>query len=70
MSDYWDGRFGREGKIWGMKPSLTAEYADLADHFRDFDIMKSGLIEDPEDHGDEGPHVHMERFILVTRRKH
>jgi len=27
MSAYWDDRFGREGKIWGMKPSGTAGYA-------------------------------------------
>jgi SAM-dependent methyltransferase len=27
MGAYWDGRFGKEGKIWGMKPSGTAGYA-------------------------------------------
>lgn len=62
-----------EKDTFESKPGRPVHYfteEDLADHFRDFDIMKSGLIEDPEDHGDEGPHVHMERFILVTRRKH
>ncbi len=27
MSDYWDGRFRGEGKIWGETPSPTAEHA-------------------------------------------
>lgn len=27
MGTYWDGRFGREGKIWGVTPSVTAVYA-------------------------------------------
>ncbi len=32
MCAYWEGRFGREGKIWGMTPSVTAVYA--CEHFR------------------------------------
>ena len=27
MKEYWDKRFSDEGKIWGKKPSNTAEYA-------------------------------------------
>ncbi len=27
MQDYWDGRFKKEGRIWGDSPSSTAAYA-------------------------------------------
>ena len=27
MKDYWNGRFIREGQIWGDMPSRSAEYA-------------------------------------------
>jgi SAM-dependent methyltransferase len=27
MNEYWDNRYKAEGKIWGEKPSNTAEYA-------------------------------------------
>jgi SAM-dependent methyltransferase len=36
MGAYWDDRFGREGKIWGMTPSVTAVYA--CEHFRRQDV--------------------------------
>jgi len=39
---------------------------DLLSHFREFDVLETGLMEDPEDHGD-GPHEHVLRYILARR---
>jgi SAM-dependent methyltransferase len=62
-----------EANTFESKPGRPVHYfteEDLANHFAGFDVLDSGLIEDPEDHGDEGPHVHMERYILASVRKH
>ncbi|MEI6841009.1 MAG: class I SAM-dependent methyltransferase, partial [Methanomicrobiales archaeon] len=38
---------------------------DLVSEFRDFEVLEAGMMEDPEDHGDEGMHTHLLRYIYV-----
>ncbi len=62
-----------EANTFESKPGRPVHYftdEDLRDHFAGFDVLESGLMEDPEDHGDEGPHVHMEHYILASVQKH
>jgi SAM-dependent methyltransferase len=39
---------------------------DLKNHFNNAEIVDTGIIEDPEDHG-EGPHIHKLRYICVIK---
>ena len=41
---------------------------DLREHFRDFETIELGLMEDPEDHG-TGPHTHLLRYIFARLLK-
>ena len=43
--------------------------ADIRNHFSDFHILGSGLIEDREKHGEEGDHTHILRYIVAKKRK-
>ena len=50
------------------KPGRPVHYysdEDLRSQFMEFNVLESGLIEDPEDHGTEGPHVHILRYVLA-----
>jgi SAM-dependent methyltransferase len=52
------------------KPGRPVHYftdADLRAHFSGFDVLEQGLVEDQEDHGEEGPHTHILRYILVRK---
>jgi SAM-dependent methyltransferase len=56
-----------EDNTFESKPGRPAHYfseADLLEHFRDFQVIESGLIEEPEDHGGK-PHTHQLRWICV-----
>jgi SAM-dependent methyltransferase len=58
-----------EKDTFESKPGRPVHYftaPDLHDHFQGMKIIESGIIEDPEDHGD-GPHVHLLRYICVRR---
>ncbi|MHA2007752.1 MAG: class I SAM-dependent methyltransferase [Promethearchaeota archaeon] len=37
---------------------------DLIKHFKDFKILKTGIIEEQEDHGEKGAHTHALRYIF------
>jgi hypothetical protein len=39
--------------------------SDLKAHFKKMEIVETGILEDPEDHGAEGPHTHRLRYICV-----
>jgi trans-aconitate 2-methyltransferase len=41
---------------------------DLRDSFRAFEILDSGLTDDPEEHGAQGPHTHRLRWIAAAKR--
>jgi SAM-dependent methyltransferase len=56
-----------EKNTFESKPGRTAHYFtddDLQEHFKSKEIRETGIMEDPEDHG-EGPHTHILRYICV-----
>lgn len=60
-----------EYNTFESKPGRPVHYftaEDLAGHFRDFEVLETGIMEDPECHGDEGPHVHKVRYIFARKR--
>lgn len=68
-----DPGFGKgkevEPDTFESKPGRPAHYFtedDLRRLFRDFEVLESGVAEEPEDHG-EGPHVH--RLTCILTRK-
>lgn len=64
-ANYGKGRQIEEN-TFETKPGRPAHYfteEDLLANFKDFQILETGLIEEPEDHGDEGQHVHILRYI-------
>jgi 2-polyprenyl-3-methyl-5-hydroxy-6-metoxy-1,4-benzoquinol methylase len=57
-----------EKNTYETRPDRPAHYfseADLLEHFKDFEVSESGLIEEPEDHGGK-PHTHQLRWICVS----
>jgi SAM-dependent methyltransferase len=59
-----------EENTYESKPGRPTHYfthEDLRDHFSTFDVLETGLTEDEENHGNEGPHVHLLRYIAVRR---
>lgn len=70
-----EASFGRGARLeentFESKPGRPVHYfteADLDGHFRGFEILARGLVEDPENHGDQGPHVHRLRYVAAARR--
>jgi SAM-dependent methyltransferase len=59
-----------EENTFESKPGRPAHYFtedDLKSHFSGTDIIETGLAEDREDHGGEGPHTHVLRYIIVRK---
>lgn len=59
-----------EENTFESKPGRPTHYfthEDLKDHFSAFAVLETGLIEDEENHGNEGPHVHLLRYIAARR---
>jgi SAM-dependent methyltransferase len=60
-----------EPGTYESKPGRPAHYfseKDLVDHFAGFEVLETGIMEDPEEHGEEGKHVHRVRYILARRK--
>jgi SAM-dependent methyltransferase len=60
-----------EESTFESKPGRPVHYftaGDLDSHFRGFEILERGQVEEPEDHGDKGPHVHCLRYIVAARQ--
>lgn len=56
-----------EKNTFETRPGRPAHYfteADLREHFNKYEIIESGIMEDPEDHGGK-PHTHFLRYIRV-----
>ncbi len=56
-----------EKNTYESKPGRPVHYfteSGLREHFKDHDIIDTGLMEDAENHG-EGPHTHILRYICV-----
>ncbi len=57
-----------EENTFESKPGREVHYYsadDLASEFREMEILTTGMIEDPEEHGKEGRHTHLLRYICV-----
>ena len=58
-----------EPNTFESRPGRPVHYFmedDLLAHFRAFEALETGIMEDPENHG-EGPHTHVLRYILVRK---
>ena len=47
------------------KPVHFFNDSDIREHFKDFDLIETGLINEPEKHGDIGNHIHKCRYIFA-----
>ena len=59
-----------EKNTFESRPGRPVHYfteTELLDYFKGFEIIKSGITEDPENHG-EGPHTHVLLYILARKR--
>ena len=62
-----------EKNTFESKPGRPVHYfteSDLKAHFKGMEILETGIMEDPEDHGAEGPHTHRLRYIYVESKFH
>ncbi len=67
---YGKGRQVEPG-TFESKPGRPVHYfseKDLVDHFAGFEVLETGIMEDPEEHGEEGKHVHLVRYVLARRK--
>ncbi len=54
------------------KPGRPVHYfteEELREQFNKCIVLGSGIVEDHEDHGDEGPHTHVLRYIYAQKRQ-
>ena len=59
-----------EENTFESKPGREVHYyssEDLISEFRGMEVLETGLMEDPEEHGREGKHTHMLRFIFARK---
>jgi len=59
-----------EKNTFESKPGRPVHYFtedDLKAHFTGMDIIESGIAEDFETHGEEGPHTHILRYICIRK---
>jgi SAM-dependent methyltransferase len=66
-SSYGTGRMVEEN-TFESRPGREVHYysdEDLRSEFRDLEIVTTGMMEDPEEHGQEGRHVHLLRYICA-----
>lgn len=71
-SSFGKGRMIEENSF-ESKPGRIVHYyteLDLVAQFPGCSVLETGLVEDPEDHGEEGRHTHMERYIYVRKGVH
>jgi hypothetical protein len=57
-----------ERNTFASKPGRPVHYftdSDLKAHFKKMEVVETGMMEDPEDHGAEWPHTHQLRYICV-----
>lgn len=50
------------------KPIHFYTEEDIRDEFKEYIIVESGLYSDIENHGDEGEHEHLLRYIVVQKK--
>ena len=60
-----------EENTFQSKPWRPVHYftePDLREHFKDFSVLETGILEDTENHGELGPHTHILRYIFVQKK--
>jgi SAM-dependent methyltransferase len=60
-----------EQNTFESKPGRPTHYfdeEDLKEHFKKMEILETGVMEDPEEHG-SGPHTHLLRYIYVRKTR-
>jgi hypothetical protein len=69
-----EGSFGKgrevERNTFESKPGRPVHYfteQDLLEHFAGLSITESGIMEDPENHGEQGPHSHVLRYVVANK---
>jgi len=66
---YGTGRMVEEN-TFESKPGRNVHYysaPDLISEFQGLEILKTGMMEDPEEHGREGRHTHLLRYICARK---
>jgi SAM-dependent methyltransferase len=64
---YGTGRMVEEN-TFESRPGREVHYystEDLVSEFRDLEVLETGMMEDPEEHGSEGRHTHILRYIYA-----
>ena len=56
-----------ESKLY--RPTHYFSEDDLIAHFEELSIIQTGIIEDKENHGELGAHVHVLRYIFAQKKK-
>lgn len=59
-----------EEHTFESKPGREVHYysrEDLVSEFRDLEVLETGMIEEPEEHGKEGIHTHLLRYIYARK---
>jgi SAM-dependent methyltransferase len=51
------------------KPVHFFNDSDIKEHFKDFDLIETGLINEPEKHGESGDHIHKCRYIFAKTKE-
>ncbi len=69
--------FGRGGKVeentFESKPGRIVHYftrEDLLSHFKAFDVIEIGEMEEKENHGKAGEHIHSLRYVFCSKREY
>ncbi|NVM20013.1 MAG: class I SAM-dependent methyltransferase [Candidatus Lokiarchaeota archaeon] len=60
-----------EENTYESKPWRAVHYfteIDLKEHFKDYSVVETGIIEDSENHGELGPHTHILRYIFAQKK--
>ena len=60
-----------EENTFESKPGREVHYyseEDLVSEFCGMEILGTGMMEDPEEHGDEGKHTHVLRFMYARKK--
>lgn len=59
-----------EKNTYESKPGRPTHYfteEDLNEHFKDYNILETGIIDEQENHGEKGPHTHIIRYIVAQK---
>jgi SAM-dependent methyltransferase len=69
-----EGSYGKGKRIeentFESKPKRPLHYfteIDLKEHFKEYTLVDTGIMEDTENHGEIGPHTHMLRYIFAQK---